>query len=98
MDVKFNSEIGTPHTMIEVMNHIKVLLRSTGRSEYFVSQDDECVTAMNSIPPCEVMAGFKLQIDLTKHQQRRGLMPGYFKATIMSPAMRYTSIDHLQAN
>jgi hypothetical protein len=55
MDVKFHSEIGTPHTMIEVMNHIKVLLKSTGRSEYFLSQDDECVTAMNSIPPGEVM-------------------------------------------
>ncbi len=27
MDVKFHSEIGTPHTMIEVINHIKVLLR-----------------------------------------------------------------------
>ena len=50
----------TQHTMIEVMNHIKVykvLLKSTGRSEYFLSQDDECVTAMNSIPPGEVMHG-----------------------------------------
>ena len=53
--VKFHSEIGTPHTMIEVMNHIKVLLTSTGRSEYFLSQDDECVTAMNSILPGEIM-------------------------------------------
>ena len=26
MDVIYHSEIGTPHTMIEVMNHIKVLL------------------------------------------------------------------------
>ena len=43
-------------------------------------------------------AGFTLQIDLTKYQQRRGLMPGYFKATIMSFALRYQSIDHLQAN
>ncbi len=55
MDVKFHSEIGPPHTMIEVMNHIKVLLKSTGRQEYFLFQDDECVTAMNSIPPGEVM-------------------------------------------
>jgi len=55
MDVIFHSEIGTPHTMIEVMNHIKVLLKPTGRSEHFLSQDDECVTAMNSIPPGEVM-------------------------------------------
>ncbi len=55
MDVKFHSEIGTQHAMIEVMNHIKVLLESTGRSEYFLSQEDECVTAMNSIPPGEIM-------------------------------------------
>jgi hypothetical protein len=37
------------------MNHIKGLLKSTGRSEYFLFQDDECVTAMNSIPPGEIM-------------------------------------------
>ena len=55
MDVKFHSEIGISHTMIEVMNHIKVLLKSTGRSKYFLFQDDECVTAMNSIPPGEIM-------------------------------------------
>ena len=55
MDVIYHSEIGTPHTMIEVMHHIKVLLKSTGRSEYILSQDDECVTAMNSIPPGEIM-------------------------------------------
>jgi hypothetical protein len=40
MDVKFHSEIGTPHTMIEFMNHIKVLLKTTERSEYFLFQDD----------------------------------------------------------
>ena len=34
MDVIYHSEIGTPHTMIEVMNHVKVLLKSTGRSDY----------------------------------------------------------------
>ncbi len=55
MDVKFHSEIGISHTMIEVMNHIKVLLKSTGRSEYFPFQDDECVTAMNIIPLGEIM-------------------------------------------
>ncbi len=54
MDVEFHSEIGTLHTTIEVMNHIKVLLNSTGRSEYFLFHDDECVTAMKSIPPCEI--------------------------------------------
>ncbi len=55
MDVKFHSELGTPHTIIEVMDHIKVLLKTTGRSEYFLFQDDECVTAMKSIPPGEIM-------------------------------------------
>ena len=55
MDTVYHSEIGTPHTMIEVMNHIKVLLKPTGRSEYILFQDDECVTAMNSIPPGEIM-------------------------------------------
>ena len=37
------------------MNHIKVLLKSTGRPEYFLFQDDECVTAMKSLPPGEIM-------------------------------------------
>ena len=41
--------------MIEVMNHIKVQLKPTGRPEYTGSQDNECVTAMNSIPPGEIM-------------------------------------------
>jgi hypothetical protein len=54
MDIKFHSEIVTPHTMIEVMNHIELLLISTGRSQFFF-QDDKCVTAMNSIPPGEIM-------------------------------------------
>ena len=36
MDVKFHSEIGTQHTMIKVMNHIKLLLKPTGKSEYFL--------------------------------------------------------------
>ncbi len=55
MDVEFHYEIGILHAMIEVMNHIKVLLKSTGRSEYFLFQHDECVMAMNSIPPGEIM-------------------------------------------
>ncbi len=86
------------HTMIEVKNHIKVLLKSTGRSEYFLFQDDECVTAIIVYLLMKSWAGFTLQINLTKHQQRRGLMPVYFKATIMSLTLRYQSIDHLQAD
>ena len=37
------------------MNYIKVLLKLTGRSDYFCSQYDECVTAMKSIPPAEIV-------------------------------------------
>ena len=52
MDTMYHSEIGTPHTMIismiEVMNHIKVQLKSTGGSEYSCSQYNECVTAMKA--------------------------------------------------
>ncbi len=67
-------------------------------------QDDECVTAMKGIPPGESWAWLTLQIDLTKHQQRRELTPGKviqlfnFKATIMSLELRYPSIDCPQAN
>ncbi len=39
------------NTMIEVMNHIEVQLKSTGRSEHFCS----CVTTMMTIPPGEIM-------------------------------------------
>ena len=97
MDVIYHSEIGTPHTMIEVMNHIKVLLKSTASSESILFQDDECVTAMNSIPPA-------LHINLTKHQQLKVLRPGNIseiiniEATIMSLTLRYPSLDCLQAN
>jgi hypothetical protein len=89
--------------MIEVMNPLKMLLKSTGRSEYFLLQDDEYVTAMKRIPPARLLvkswAGFTLQFDLTKHQQRRGLRPGKvtklinFRATIMSLTLRYPSLD-----
>ena len=55
MDTIYHSEIGIPHTMIEVMNHIKVQLKPTGRPEYTGSQDDECVTAMKRTPLGGVM-------------------------------------------
>ncbi len=41
--------------MIQVMSHIKVLLKSTRRSDYFLSQDEECVTAIESTPSGEIM-------------------------------------------
>ena len=50
MDIINHSEIGTPHTMIEVMNHIKVQLKPTGGSEYSCSQYNVCVTAMKGTP------------------------------------------------
>ncbi len=49
MDVTHHSDIGTQHTLIEVMNHIKVLFISTERSNYSLTQDDECVTATKII-------------------------------------------------
>ncbi len=57
MDVMYpgRSKIGVQHTMIEVMNHIEMLLKSTGRSKYSFSEDDELVKAMMTIPPGEIM-------------------------------------------
>jgi hypothetical protein len=43
--------------MIEIMNHIKVLLKSTGKPDYFTSQNDECVTALKIIPIDEIIMG-----------------------------------------
>ena len=105
--------------MIEVMTRIQVvpckglqslqpLLKSIGRLDYpnFISQDDECVMAMMTIPPGESWARFTLQINPTKHTQRRGLimMPGkiihviMIQATIMSSPLHNQSMDNLQAN
>ena len=41
--------------MIEVMTRIKVMLKSTERTDYFPSQYNECVTAMKSIPASGIM-------------------------------------------
>ena len=73
MDILYHSEIGTPHTMIEVMNHIKVLLKSTGRSVNILPQDDECVTAMNSIPPGEIMCQVHIANQSDKVQATKGI-------------------------
>jgi hypothetical protein len=54
-DVIHHSEIGTQHAMTEVMIHIQVLLNLTGTSEHFCPQYNECVTAMMTIPPGEIM-------------------------------------------
>jgi hypothetical protein len=69
MDVEFHSEIGTPHTMIQV------LLKSTGRSEYFLFQDDECLTAMNShgILPGEIMGRVHIADRSDKAQATKGI-------------------------
>ena len=55
MDVIYHSKIGTPYTMIEVMNHIKVQFKPTGGSEYSCSQYNECVTALKGAPLGGVM-------------------------------------------
>ena len=55
MNLKHHSEIGTPFTMIEVMDLIEMvygkpckgpLFRLTGRPDYFLSIDDDCVMTM----------------------------------------------------
>jgi hypothetical protein len=73
LDDKFHSEIGTLHTMIEVMNHIKVLLKSTGSSEYFLFQDDECLTAMKSIPSGKIMGRVHIADQSDKAPATKGI-------------------------
>jgi hypothetical protein len=51
MDVMHHSETGTQHAM----NHIQVLLKLTGGSEYFCPHFDECVKTMMKISPGEIM-------------------------------------------
>ena len=124
MDVKFHSEIGTPLTMIEVMTCIQVvllkglqsvqpLLKSIGRLDYpkFISQDDECVTVMMTIPPGKIMGQVHCIADQSdKAHATKGtdhgawMVPGniicvsIIEATIMSLTLHNQSMDHLQAN
>ena len=73
--------------MIEVMNHIKVLLKSTGRSEYFLFQDDECVTAMNSIPPGEVMGRVHIADRSDKAPATKGIDAWIFQGNNHVPSI-----------
>jgi hypothetical protein len=102
MDVKLYSEIGTPHTMIEVMNHIKVLLKSTERSEYFLFQDDECVTAMNSIPPGEIMGRVHIADRSDKAPATKGIdawiFQGYNHVSKIALAVYRSSASKLMTN
>ena len=59
--------------MIEVMNHIKVQLNPTGRPEYSSSQDDECVTAMKSIRPGEIMCRVHIADQSEKAPAAKGI-------------------------
>ena len=59
--------------MIEVMNHIKVQLKPTGRPEHTGSQDDECVTAMNSIPPGKIMCQVHIADQSDKAPATKGI-------------------------
>ena len=65
--------------MIEVMNHIKVLLKSAGRSECFLFQDDVCATVMNSIPPGEIMGRVQIADRSDKAPATKGIdaLKGY---------------------
>ena len=73
MDVIYHSEIGTPHTMIEVMNHIKVQLKPTGGSENFCSQNNECVTAMKGTPLGGVMCRVHIADQSDKAPATKGI-------------------------
>ncbi len=73
MDVIHHSEIGTQHTMIEVMNHIKVLLKSTGRSEHSCSHYNDCVTAMMTISPGEIMCRVHIADQSDKASATKGI-------------------------
>ena len=73
MDIIYHSEIGTQHTMIEVMNHIKVQLKSTERSKYSCSQYNECVTAMKSKPPGEIMCRVHIADQSDKAPATKGI-------------------------
>ena len=59
--------------MIEVMNHIKVQLKSTGRSEYSCSQYNGCVTAMKSTPPGEIMCQVYIAAQSDKTPATKGM-------------------------
>jgi hypothetical protein len=76
--------------MIEVMNHIKVLLKSTGRSKCFLSQDDEGVTAMKSIPPGKIMCRVQIADRSDKAPATEGIdaWKGY-------PANQYQCYNHV---
>ncbi len=102
MGVKFHSEIGTQHTMIEVMNYIKVLLKSTGRSEYFLFQDDECVTAMTSIPPVEIMGWVHIADRSDKAPATKGIdawiFQGYNHVPSIALSVYRSSASQLMTN
>ena len=104
MDTLYHSKIGIPHAMIEVMNHIKVQLKSTGRSENSCSQYNECVTAMKIIPIAEIMCRVDIADQSDKAPATNGTEAGNIikiitiEATIMSLTLRYQSIDCLQAS
>jgi hypothetical protein len=90
MEVKFHSEFGTPHTMIEVMNHIKALLKSKEDQNSFLFQDDECVTALKSIPPGEIMGWVHIADRSHKAPATKGI-----DAWKGCPANQYQGYNHV---
>ncbi len=67
--------------MIEVMNHIKVLLESTGIPEHSFSQDDDCVF-MEILPTGEIMYWVHIPDQSDKAPATRVLKPGNIINTI----------------
>ncbi len=104
MDVIHHSKIGVQHTMIEVIIISKCCWNG---------QEDQNIPALNIMSVWQpwwrylllkLCAWFTLQVDLTKHQQQRGLRSGNIidiipiEAIIMSLTLCYQSMDCLQAN
>ena len=72
-DFIYHSEIGIPQTMMQVMNHIKVQLKSTGRSEYSCSRCNECVTAIKGTSLGEIMCRVHIADQSDKAPSTKGI-------------------------
>jgi hypothetical protein len=89
------------------MNYIKVLLKLTGRSEYSFSQDDQCLNAMTTIPPSEIMCRVHIADQSDKAPATKGIEAwkyyrynpyrGYNHVPNIA-TLHYLSMDCLQAN
>jgi hypothetical protein len=71
MDVIHHPKNDTQHAM----NHIQVLLKLTGESEYLCSHFDECVKVMMKIPPGEIMNQVHIADRSDKAPGTKGIRP-----------------------